>query len=289
MSSMVDKLIAVATAEVGYLEKKSNSQLNSKTANAGSANYTKYGAWYQGGWANGLAWCNIFVVWCARQAGILKTIIPDESACRNTVSWFSKQKRWHLANSGKFKPKKGDLIIFTNTPSNPIGNHIGIVYAADSNYVYTIEGNTSGGSTLIANGGGVAKKKYKLSYNKIYGYCRPAYVEEEEYMPEKVNMSVNGVIRPMNSIEYNGENYVRLRDMEAAGLEIGYDTAKRLPSIDIAPIEKLKMTVDGKPMSIPNFQLNGTNYGGVRAIMESLGYNVNWDSTTYTVVCTTKK
>ncbi|MCH1978243.1 hypothetical protein MCG44_00545 [Lawsonibacter sp. OA9] len=43
----IDKLISVASAEVGYLEKKSNSQLDSKTANAGSNNYTKYARDYR--------------------------------------------------------------------------------------------------------------------------------------------------------------------------------------------------------------------------------------------------
>lgn len=43
MANTVGKVISIAKAEVGYLEKKSNSQLDSKTANAGSANYTKYG------------------------------------------------------------------------------------------------------------------------------------------------------------------------------------------------------------------------------------------------------
>ena len=28
--------------------------------------------------------------------------------------------------------------------------------------IYTVEGNTSGGSTLVANGGGVAKKSFKM-------------------------------------------------------------------------------------------------------------------------------
>ena len=40
--SVIDKLIQIANAEVGYLEKSSNSQLDRKTANAGTANYTKY-------------------------------------------------------------------------------------------------------------------------------------------------------------------------------------------------------------------------------------------------------
>ena len=38
----IDKLIATAEAELGYLEKKSNKNLDDKTANAGSSNYTKY-------------------------------------------------------------------------------------------------------------------------------------------------------------------------------------------------------------------------------------------------------
>ena len=38
----IDKLLNVAKNEIGYLEKRSNSQLDSKTANAGSSNYTKY-------------------------------------------------------------------------------------------------------------------------------------------------------------------------------------------------------------------------------------------------------
>lgn len=36
------KLIKTAEAEVGYLEKATNAQLDSKTANAGYNNYTKY-------------------------------------------------------------------------------------------------------------------------------------------------------------------------------------------------------------------------------------------------------
>ena len=35
-------VLAIAAAEIGYHEKKSNSQLDNPTANAGSANYTKY-------------------------------------------------------------------------------------------------------------------------------------------------------------------------------------------------------------------------------------------------------
>lgn len=38
----LDKVLQVASNEVGYLEKASNSNLDSKTANVGDKNYTKY-------------------------------------------------------------------------------------------------------------------------------------------------------------------------------------------------------------------------------------------------------
>ena len=56
--------------------------------------------------------------------------------------------------------------------------HTGLVYDVDNTYVYTVEGNTSGASGVVANGGGVCCKKYKLNYTRIYGYGRPAYDAE---------------------------------------------------------------------------------------------------------------
>ena len=43
MANTVDKVLNIAEAEVGYLEKKTNADLDSKTKNAGYNNYTKYG------------------------------------------------------------------------------------------------------------------------------------------------------------------------------------------------------------------------------------------------------
>lgn len=38
----IEKVISLAKDEIGYLEKASNSNLDSKTGNAGYNNYTKY-------------------------------------------------------------------------------------------------------------------------------------------------------------------------------------------------------------------------------------------------------
>ncbi|MCM1222676.1 MAG: CHAP domain-containing protein, partial [Lachnospiraceae bacterium] len=66
----IEKLLATAQAEEGYLEKASNSQLDNPAANAGQNNWTKYardldalGRVYNGK-KNGYAWCDVFVDWC---------------------------------------------------------------------------------------------------------------------------------------------------------------------------------------------------------------------------------
>ena len=62
-----NSVIQIATNEVGYLEKASNSQLDSKTANAGKNNYTKYNRDYNawgGGGAQPMEWCASFLCWC---------------------------------------------------------------------------------------------------------------------------------------------------------------------------------------------------------------------------------
>ena len=54
----IDKLIAIASDEVGYLEKRSNASLYDKTANAGSGNYTKYWAEIKPDY-QGQPWCSL--------------------------------------------------------------------------------------------------------------------------------------------------------------------------------------------------------------------------------------
>ena len=72
MPNYASKVIKIALGEVGYLEKKSNKNLNLKTANAGSANYTKYGRdmhkLYPAVMDFPAAWCDAFVDWCFQKA-----------------------------------------------------------------------------------------------------------------------------------------------------------------------------------------------------------------------------
>jgi len=185
----IERVIAVATGEVGYLEKKSNSQLDDKTANAGSNNYTKYARdiakipHFYNFDKNGFEWCTVFFDWCMIQAfgaDLAKKMIgyPADSLGASCV-WSVK----YYKAIGRFSktPQVGAQIFFGNDPDNAY--HTGIVYKVDADRVYTIEGNTSGASGVVANGGGVSKKSYARNFSKICGYGMPKY---ELYKEEKV-------------------------------------------------------------------------------------------------------
>lgn len=151
----INALIATAEAEVGYLEKKSNAKLDDKKANAGSKNYTKY-------WRDvkpdfqGESWCACFVSWCFM-------VTFGQDAAKKLLGHFPFVYCPTLAAKTTNKtPKRGSVILFWRSAKNRHG-HTGIVYDVDNTYVYTIEGNTSTGSEVISNGGGVHKKKYRLS------------------------------------------------------------------------------------------------------------------------------
>ena len=74
-----EKVVNVAKEEVGYLEKRSNKDLDSKTANVGNNNYTKY-ARDLFPTLQGQPWCDMFVDWCFVQAfgqvQEISTLIP---------------------------------------------------------------------------------------------------------------------------------------------------------------------------------------------------------------------
>ncbi len=169
----IDKVLKVAKSQVGYLEKKSNSLLDSFKENAGKKNFTKYAREYQkfaGVNLQGQAWCDMFVDFCfviAFGKEIAKKLLGNFSAYTPTsAQYFKNMKQWHTA------PRIGDVIFFKNSERI---NHTGIVTEVSNTKVYTIEGNTSDGEEIIPNGGGVCEKSYILSNSRIAGYGRPNY------------------------------------------------------------------------------------------------------------------
>lgn len=182
MSNYASQVISIAEAEVGYLEKASSSNLDSKTANPGDKNYTKYARdldaitdFYNTA-KQSVAWCCVFVHWCFVQAYGVDTAKelthqPSKSLGAGVgycMDYYKNYNQFHVSN-----PKVGDQIFFGDSDSQ---THTGLVYKVDSQKVYTIEGNTPDPTGSNAYNG-VYKNEYALSDTSILGYGRPLYDE----------------------------------------------------------------------------------------------------------------
>ncbi len=177
-------LIKVAKKYNGYLEKKSNKLLDDFKANAGKGNYTRFAREYTkftGVNYQGQAWCAMYLCSVFVEAfgkDKAKDLLCGFSAYTPTcVQYFKSKNKWKIDN-----PEVGDVIFFKN---NLRVCHVGIVTKVTSTIVYTIEGNTSSGSEVIENGGGVFEKQYLLSNTRIAGYGHPSYDLEKEINPYK--------------------------------------------------------------------------------------------------------
>ncbi len=186
----VDKVLKIAADEVGYLEKsataykKDPSCIDEKTRGAGSDNYTKYGRdmhkVYPAVMDFPAYWCDAFVDWCFYKAygvtnakGLLGGNFDDYTVA--SCQLYKNKKALDTT------PTKGSQVFFTRNGQVSGCHHTGLVYKVDKTYFYTIEGNTSGASGVVSNGGGVAKKKYSISAYKgkvLFGH--PKYDKNDK-------------------------------------------------------------------------------------------------------------
>ena len=175
-------LLEVARNEIGYLEKETNSNLDSKTENAGNNNWNKYARDLDktnlyNGKKNGYSWCDIFVDWCFVTAfgyanALKMTYQPEKgcgAGCTYSAKFFKNNNKYFKSN-----PHPGDQIFFTDDGGKS-QYHTGVVEKVEGDRVHTIEGNTSSKAGVVANGGAVERKTHKLSASYIDGYGRPDF------------------------------------------------------------------------------------------------------------------
>lgn len=170
----VSQILELAREELGYCNKKSDSDLDSKEGNKGESpkyysngsyfpgRYTKYARdlktakYYQAKYNHnkqGYHWCDMFVDWCFlmlvhRRTGlsfadckkeaedlICQSGRDDGAGCSGSAAGYK--------NAGRFGnyPTPGAQIFFHDPESK--WSHTGIVVACDDDNVYTIEGNVS--------------------------------------------------------------------------------------------------------------------------------------------------
>jgi hypothetical protein len=174
----IQKAINIAKQEIGYLEKKSNADLDSKTGNAGppNNNFTKY--WrdvypqYQQ-----QPWCAVFISW------VLMVAFGLEAAKKLLQHWPYVYCPTLANKTSNRTPSVGSIILFYR---NGAYAHTGLVIAVTDTTVTTIEGNTSGAALVVPNGNGVCQKSYSISsLSNMTKYFVPDYsivAEKEKYM-----------------------------------------------------------------------------------------------------------
>ena len=186
ITKAINAVINIALAEVGYLEKATNANLDDKTANAGSNNYTKY--WrdiypaYQG-----QPWCACFVTW-------VFVIAFGKAMAQKLLKHYPYVYCPTMADlfTLNANPKVGDIVIFKH---NGVFTHTGIVIKVSGDQFWTVEGNTSGGSTIIANGGGVCKKTYFNSNLPGTKFITPDYSKVQEIKNDTPSISTPSMLK----------------------------------------------------------------------------------------------
>lgn len=199
------KVIQIAINEVGYLEKsklayqKDPSVINDKTAGAGLDNITKYNEEmhkvYPSVMDTKAPWCDAFVDWCFYKAYGLDN--AKMLLCGNFDDYTVNSCRYYeKANRLDTIPTIGAQVFFTKNGKSNGCYHTGIVYDVDNTFFYTIEGNTSSGNTVVANGGCVAKKKYSIvNYKGKVLFGHPKYGDDEKRTLKTIDEVAHDVMK----------------------------------------------------------------------------------------------
>lgn len=175
---------------LGYYEKASSSYASTRdksafAKNIGSNNYT-YMGYFCG--VQGQPWCAATV-----STAIYDACGKDKTAAKEVMwgvwPYISCNQLYDAAPSsakgrrGSWTPKAGDVIVFSDNGSSR--THTGMVYAVDSTYVYTDEGNS---------GNMCRTRSYPLSSSYIWGYVRPNYAASSGNDPEPASGDLYGAV-----------------------------------------------------------------------------------------------
>lgn len=160
----IDMVIATGRSQLGQSERPSNS------------NRQQYGDWYG---MNGVAWCAIWVSWVFWHAGYgLPNSIRSAKGfayCPDIVTWAQKNGTWRRA--GSYRPKRGDIILFSFGGKR--ADHVGIVQGVlPDGRIHTLEGNSNAGGSRT---GGSVVELYRrtgiLGYVVVEDIQKPAEID----------------------------------------------------------------------------------------------------------------
>ena len=126
----------------------SNELVNLALSQLGNKGGEKYWKW--AGSSKRIAWCALFVSWCADKTGLRASgQIPYFSFVGDGVHWFKTKGKWisgSEVNSSNYNKliRPGMLIFFDwleDGKRDGHGDHVGIVTKVANGHIYTVEGN----------------------------------------------------------------------------------------------------------------------------------------------------
>ena len=176
----LENLIKRALSEKGYIEKQSNKDLDSKTANRGDKNYTKYArdvnaAGLMG--CQGQPWCCTFQFWLQMQEfGVGKALEQWNMSRSSYVGYncFATYNTFKKAGKVGMTPRLGAVVIFDFSHAGRVVN----IYSENGQKWWDcLEGNTSS-NLSDRNGGQVKVKTRPWNDCSVKGFCYIDYNEE---------------------------------------------------------------------------------------------------------------
>ena len=112
-------------------------------------------------------WCAAFVSAAAAKCGLTEIVFP-ECSCPRMAALYKAAGRWEEVDFAV--PKPGD-VVFYDWNGDRVPDHVGLVTAAEGDYLTVIEGNKSDA---------VGRRRVHLDDKHILGYGQPDYLHFAE-------------------------------------------------------------------------------------------------------------
>ena len=223
-SGEAKKVAQMALNYVGYLEKASNTNLESFSGNAGYNNYTMFAphaknATGSGVFQNGVAWCAIFMedmMIRALGAGRARQLLGDWSAYTPTVAQY-------LLNAGGKEvsakdAKAGDIIFFKNsTRICHVGTVVNDTYTAPASNSYNKNNLVREIKTITKTKSASAALEKTVTLNAKMNTKHPLVLPVQKYLKKLgyYTKTVDGIFGPgtasaVNSYQKNKLGYRNL-------------------------------------------------------------------------------
>lgn len=153
-----NRYVNTLRAETGYRE--------GRDANGNWNNHQKFSPATPGlEWSQNQAWCHTYTSWGAHVCGG-RDVFPITASCFTGVQWFKQRDRFT-----EYPVLGGPFYMGAQGQ-----DHVGVVYAYDADYIYTVEGNTNEGGSYQGNGV-YERRRPRRGAGSPYGYGVPAFTE----------------------------------------------------------------------------------------------------------------